>query len=124
MGLQGQGEPASFLQISRQGRHRHMLSRSELAAASLVKDLESSEVSKRLARTVSQSSVESNVQMLTALSEQLQARPLQWTCAKGPAAAHSMAVLQLAEKGTALLKQERDTVTSLTAELRSNEEQS
>lgn len=116
MGLSSQ--PASFLQITSRGRRSRALSRSELAAASLIRDLDSSEVAKRLGRTVSQSSVESNIQMLTALNEQLQGREFHWTCKKGPAAAHSMAVLQLAEAGTSLLKAERDTVASLSAELR------
>lgn len=116
--------PASFLQVAQQDRHIHEMSRSELAAASLIKDLESSAVSQRLARTVSQSSIESNVQMLTALNEQLQARQFQWACAKGPAAAHSMIVLQLAETGTALLIGERQTLASLSAELRSVQEES
>merc|ERR1719174_3410217 len=116
--------PASFLQVAQQDRHTHEMSRSELAAASLIKDLESSAVSQRLARTISQSSIESNVQMLTALNEQLQARQFQWACAKGPAAAHSMIVLQLAETGTALLIGERQTLASLSAELRSVQEES
>jgi len=119
MGLSSQTQPASFLQIARGGRRmRRALSRSELAAASLIRDLDSSEISKRLGRTVSQSSVESNVQMLTALNEELQAREFHWACIKGPVAAHSMAVLQLAETGTSLLVAERDTVASLSAELR------
>lgn len=124
MGLSGQGEPASFLQVARQNQRRHTLSRSELAAASLMQDLASSAVSKRLAQTVSQSTVDSNIQMLTALNEQLQARQFQWSCGSGPAAAHSMAVLQLAETGTALLMAERDTVASLQAELHSAQEES
>jgi hypothetical protein len=118
MGLGAQGEPASFLQLASRGRRTRSFSRSELAAASLIRDLDNSDTAKRLGQTVSKSSVESNVQMLQALNEQLQARPLQWACAKGPAAAHSMAVLQLAERGTSLLIAERNTVSSLTAELR------
>lgn len=123
MGLTGQGDPASFLQVSSQDRHSRS-SLSDLAAASLIKDLDASEVSKRLAETVSQSSAESNIQMLTALNLQLQEHHLQWSCGKGRAAAHSMAVLQLAETGTSLLAAERDTVTSLRAELRDAESES
>lgn len=125
MGLGTQAEPASFLQVASHGKQRRrVFSRSEMAAASLIKDLDASEVSKRLARTVSQSSVDSNVQMLTALNEQLQARQLKWTCSKGQAAGHSMAVLQLAETGTSLLMAERDTVASLSSELRDSQAES
>jgi len=127
MGLSAESpikEPASFLQVGSQGRRSRAMSRSELAAASLIKDLDGSEVSKRLARTVSQSTAQANVQMLTALKEQLEARQLHWKCAKGSAAAHSSAILQLAETGTGLLIAERDTVASLKAELRDSQAES
>merc|ERR1719476_845931 len=88
------------------------------AAAALLSDLDYSQVSNRLAKTVSKLAVDANVAMLTALREQLQGHQLQWSCSTGTFAAHSHAVLQLAEAGTSLLLAERSTVASLGADLR------
>mmetsp|Transcript_100739 Transcript_100739/g.159358 ORF Transcript_100739/g.159358 Transcript_100739/m.159358 type:complete len:969 (-) Transcript_100739:40-2946(-) len=119
MGLSDGSSPASFLQLTRGAS-----SRSELAAAALIKDLDASEVSKRLARTVGKSSVSSNIAMLSALREQLEGYQFKWSCAKGPVVARTNAVLQLAETGTSLLMRERSTVAALIAELRVAEESS
>jgi hypothetical protein len=118
MGLSEGEQPSSFLQTASTKKRTRAFSRSELAAAALLKDLESSEVSKRLARAVAKLTVEANIAMLTSLREQLQGHQLKWTCSKGPAAAHSLAVLQMAEIGTSLLFAEHATVESLEAELR------
>jgi len=120
MGLGGPGAPASFLQLAQRG-HRAHSPRSDMAAASMIKDLDASEVSKRLARKVAQGSVASNIQMLSALNAQLGTYKFQWTCTQGSAAAHSLAVLQLAETGTSLLMAERATVASLSAQLRDSQ---
>jgi hypothetical protein len=118
MGLADGSPPASFLQLTRGGRRIGASSRSELAAAALIKDLDSSEVSKRLARTVEKNSVGSNIAMLGALREQLEGYQFKWSCSKGAAVARTNAVLQLAETGTSLLMLERSTVSALSAELR------